>query len=151
MAIQRAIGYWLVELDRLISKRFDEDLATGELSRRHWQMLHSLADGPQRADDLRDALAAFWTHDSEWSSELAAVTDRGWVADDAGMLVLTEAGRGTHDQAWVRIRERRRRMVEGITDEQYTETVRVLRRMAENMAGAPSAGQPTGTPARSIG
>lgn len=48
MAEKRPIGYWLKELDRLINERFDEDLAAGELSRRHWQMLHSLAEGRVR-------------------------------------------------------------------------------------------------------
>ncbi|WP_280368184.1 hypothetical protein [Nocardia abscessus] len=33
MAIQRGIGYWLVELDRLINQRFDEDLAAGAPAR----------------------------------------------------------------------------------------------------------------------
>ncbi|WP_040780477.1 MarR family winged helix-turn-helix transcriptional regulator [Nocardia pneumoniae] len=139
MAIQRGIGYWLVELDRLINQRFDEDLAAGELSRRRWQVLHSLADGPQRADDIRDALDTFWTDDAEWPTELADLLDNRLVSEDAGVLSLTEAGRATHDQAWVRISERRRQMADGITDEQFAETMRMLRRMAANLAGAPTA------------
>ncbi|WP_040868070.1 hypothetical protein [Nocardia exalbida] len=144
MAIQRGIGYWLVELDRLINQRFDEDLASGGLSRRRWQSLHSLAGGPQRADDVRDALDTFWADDSEWPTELAQLVDAGLVSDDAGVLSLTERGRVTHEAAFVRIGRRRRQMAEGITDEQFAEVLRLLQRMAVNLAGPPSreAGEP---------
>ncbi|WP_067473199.1 hypothetical protein [Nocardia amamiensis] len=140
MAIQRGIGYWLVELDRLINQRFDEDLAAGGLGRRRWQALHSLAEGPQHADDVRDALDTFWSDDAEWPTELADLLDEGLVSDDGGVLSLTEAGRVTHDETWVRIGRRRRQMADGITEEQFGETVQMLQRMAANLAGAPGAG-----------
>ncbi|MEV6432123.1 hypothetical protein [Nocardia sp. NPDC051463] len=135
MAEKRPIGYWLKELDRLINERFDEDLAVGELGRRHWQMLHSLAEGSRPAGEIRDALAPFWTHAGEWEQEVAQLVERGFVVADSGMLSLTDAGRATHDEAFIRIGRRRRAMVEGITDEQYFETVRILEKMAGNMAG----------------
>ncbi|WP_174188284.1 MarR family transcriptional regulator [Nocardia barduliensis] len=138
MAIQRGIGYWLVELDRLINQRFDEDLAAGGFSRRRWQAVHSLAEGPQRADDVREALDTFWADDSEWPTELAELVAAGLVADDAGMLSLTEKGRVAHDAAFARIARRRRQMAEGVTDEQFAATVRSLQRMAANLADTPS-------------
>ncbi|MGK8512261.1 hypothetical protein ACRS5S_31030 [Nocardia asiatica] len=137
MAIQRGIGYWLVELDRLINQRFDEDLAAGGFSRRRWQAVHSLAEGPQRADEVSEALDAFWADDSEWPTELAELVAAGLVADDAGVLSLTEKGRVAHDEAFARIARRRRQMAAGITDEQFAATVRSLQRMAANLADAP--------------
>lgn len=144
MAIQRGIGYWLVELDRLINQRFDEDLAAGGLSRRRWQTLHSLAKGPQRADDVHDALDAFWADDAEWPTELAELTAAGLVRDDGGVLSLTESGRRAHDEAFARIGLRRRQMAAGITDEQFAETVRSLQRMAGNLAAPPGDREPVG-------
>ncbi|WP_454196991.1 MarR family winged helix-turn-helix transcriptional regulator [Nocardia sp. Marseille-Q1738] len=139
MAVQRGIGYWLVELDRLINQRFDEDLAAGGLGRRRWQVLHSLAEGPQHTDDVRDALDTFWADDAEWPAELADLIEDGLVSQRGGVLSLTEAGRVTHDEAWGRIGRRRRQMANGITDEQFAETVRMLQRMAANLTGAPTA------------
>ncbi|MBF6296677.1 MarR family transcriptional regulator [Nocardia amamiensis] len=139
MAIQRGIGYWLVELDRLINQRFDEDLAAGGLGRRRWQVLHSLEEGPQHAGDVRDALDTFWSDDAEWPAELADLIENGLVSENGGVLSLTEAGRATHDEAWVRIGRRRRQMADGITGEQFAETVRMLQRMAANLADAPTA------------
>ncbi|MFG1798534.1 MarR family winged helix-turn-helix transcriptional regulator [Nocardia sp. NPDC049149] len=139
MAVQRRIGYWLVELDRLINERFDEDLAAGELSRRHWQILHSLADGPQQADEVRAALDTFLRDPADWTDELTALLDRGLVVADVDLLALTDAGRAIHDAAWLRIGARRRQMADGISDEQFAETLRVLEKMAINMSGGPSA------------
>lgn len=62
------------------------------------------------------------------------MVERGFVVADSGTLSLTAAGRATHDEAFIRIGRRRRAMVEGITDEQYLETVRMLEKMAGNMA-----------------
>lgn len=136
MAEKRMIGYLLKELDRLINERFEEDLAAGELSRRHWQMVHSLADGARPAAEVRDGLAPFWEHDGEWEAELTGLVNRGLIVDNAGTLELTDAGRSVHDQAFVRIGKRRRAMVEGIADERYAETIRTLEQMVANMSGA---------------
>ncbi|MEV5838137.1 MarR family transcriptional regulator [Nocardia sp. NPDC052112] len=141
MAEKRMIGYLLKELDRLINERFEEDLAAGELSRRHWQMVHFLAGGTRAAAEVRDGLAPFWEHHGEWEAELAELVDRGLIVDNAGTLGLTEAGHTVHDQAFVRIGKRRRAMVEGITDERYAETIRTLERMVANMSGAQVAGR----------
>ncbi|MEV6321751.1 hypothetical protein AB0M45_11210 [Nocardia sp. NPDC051787] len=138
MAVQRGIGYWLVELDRLINQRFDEDLAAGGLGRRRWQVLHSLAEGPRPADDVRDALDTFWADDAEWPAELSDLIEDGLVSQGGGVLSLSEAGRVTHAEAWGRIGRRRRQMADGITDEQFAETVRMLQRMAANLTGAPT-------------
>ncbi|MFI6363670.1 MarR family winged helix-turn-helix transcriptional regulator [Nocardia sp. NPDC050630] len=136
MAAQRPIGYWLKELDRRIDARFEDDLAASGLTRRHWQILHSLAEGPRSASDVRDGLAPFWKDPSEWGVQLAQLVARGDITDDSGTLALTEAGHTTHHQAFTLIGKRRRAMLDGITDDQYVETVRLLERMAENMAGA---------------
>lgn len=132
----RPIGYWIKELHRRIEARLDDDLAASGLIRRDWQILNSLADGPRSAEDVRDGLAPFWNDPSEWGNHLAQLVDRGDIADDSGTLTLTEAGRTTHHQAFTLISKRRRDMLDGITDDQYMETVRLLEKMAENMAGA---------------
>ncbi|WP_330229525.1 hypothetical protein OHA40_26250 [Nocardia sp. NBC_00508] len=149
MAIQRGIGYWLVELDRLINQRFDEDLAAGGLGRRRWQALHSLVKGPQRADDVHDALDTFWADDAEWPAELAELIEFGLVAKDGEVLSLTEAGRAMHDETWLRIGLRRWQMAQGISAEEFAETVRRLQQMAANLAATPST--EVGGPARGRG
>ena len=53
---RRPIGYWLKHLDRLIEDTFSRTLAGQGLTRRHWQVLNTLAQGPARPADLSKAL-----------------------------------------------------------------------------------------------
>ncbi|MET8775024.1 MarR family transcriptional regulator [Nocardia sp. NPDC004654] len=133
---ERRIGYLLKELDRLIEARFDDDLAVGGLSRRHWQLLHSLSEGPRSAAELREALAPFWKAQGEWAIEIRALSSAGLVAADADALALTVAGRAIHDATFLRIGDRRRAMARGIGPDQFATTLRVLERMIGNLAVA---------------
>ncbi|MGV9614168.1 MarR family winged helix-turn-helix transcriptional regulator [Nocardia xishanensis] len=138
---ERRIGYLLQELDRLIEARFDDDLAAGGLSRRHWQLLHTLSEGPRSADELRDALAPFWKTEGEWEIEIRDLSSAGLADGDAGAIALTAAGRTVHDETFVRIAERRRTMASGVEPDQFATTMRVLAQMIENLAGAGRAGE----------
>ncbi|MEV0027737.1 MarR family transcriptional regulator [Nocardia sp. NPDC050793] len=133
---ERRIGYLLKELDRLIEARFDDDLAAGGLSRRRWQLLHTLSEGPRSADELREALAPFWKAEGEWQIEIRDMSSAGLIGGEAGALTLTAAGRTAHDETFVRIGERRRTMASGVEPDQFATTLRVLERMIGNLAGA---------------
>ena len=60
---QRPIGYWLKHLDRLIETTFSRTLAGQGLTRRHWQVLNTLAHGPASPADLTKALNPFLRDD----------------------------------------------------------------------------------------
>ncbi|WP_067847393.1 MarR family winged helix-turn-helix transcriptional regulator [Nocardia lijiangensis] len=133
---ERRIGYLLKELDRLIEARFDDDLAAGGLSRRHWQLLHTLSEGPRSADELREALAPFWKTQGEWTTEIRTLSSAGLITADADALALTVTGRATHDDTFARIGERRRAMAQGVEPGQFATTLQVLERMIGNLADA---------------
>ncbi|OMI37325.1 MarR family winged helix-turn-helix transcriptional regulator [Streptomyces sparsogenes] len=135
----KPIGYWLKHLDGLIEADFARALDAGGLARRHWQTLNSLSAGPSTPDQLADALRPFW---GEGAITLDEVLDelerRGWVARDGsgGPYALTPLGVEGHAAAAERIGAARRRITDGVTDDEYLATVGVLRRMAENLEGA---------------
>ncbi|MCP2316785.1 Winged helix DNA-binding domain [Nocardia amikacinitolerans] len=131
---ERRIGYLLKELDRLIEARFDDDLAAGGLSRRHWQLLHSLSEGPRSAEELREALSPFWKTEGEWGIEIDRLSSAGLISADVDALDLTAAGRAAHDETFVRIAERRRAMARGIEPEQFETTLLALQRMIGNLS-----------------
>ncbi|WP_431954774.1 MarR family winged helix-turn-helix transcriptional regulator [Nocardia lijiangensis] len=133
---ERRIGYLLKELDRLIEARFDDDLAAGGLSRRHWQLLHTLSEGSRSADELREALAPFWKTQGEWTTEIRTLSSTGLITAEADALTLTVAGRAAHDDTFARIGERRRAMAQGVEPDQFATTLRVLERMIGNLADA---------------
>ena len=56
---RRPIGYWLKHLDRLIDQAFERALDADGLTRRHWQVLNTLAAGPSTNAALTAALQPF--------------------------------------------------------------------------------------------
>jgi DNA-binding PadR family transcriptional regulator len=135
----KPIGYWLKHLDRLIESAFKRALAEHGLSRRHWQALNTLEAAPLGIEELRTALDPFWgegTGDGVTTVEdiTAELRDRGWITrlGDRG-YTLTEQGRAAHAAAAERVRETRRLVLNGLTDQDYAATVRTLRRMAANL------------------
>ncbi len=91
----RPVGWWLKEADAALDAAFDAALAGEGVDRRVWQVLASLARGPQPAAELVASLASF-----DAPASLAAVVDdarsRGWVEESGGALRLTAAGVDRH-------------------------------------------------------
>jgi len=151
--LDKPIGYWLRLLNDRIERRFDADLASQGLGRRHWQVLHLLARNDPQATSvaaIASALDPFWSAEEVSLAEvLGDLSARGWTtlgpADD-GSVALTEAGRDGHAQVHQLVEVTRAALMDGLEPHDYVGTVAVLARMAENLA-APSA-RPDGQPTR---
>ena len=127
---RRPIGYWLKEVDRLLEDDFSQQLASERLTRRHWQVLNTLAAGAASQAEIDGALEPFLTpHEPSTAAVVADLADRGWVAGHT----LTAAGRAAHDAISDRVRANRRRLTEGVSAEEYATAVAVLERMADNL------------------
>ncbi|MEU5103490.1 MarR family winged helix-turn-helix transcriptional regulator [Streptomyces sp. NPDC021354] len=135
----KPIGYWLKRLDGLIEADFERTLSDSGLVRRHWQVLNTLAEGPKSRVELTAALRPFWGEGAVTLDEvLGDLERRGWVAREGaeGPYALTPPGVEGHAAVAERIGAARRRITDGVTDDEYLATVGVLRRMAENLEGA---------------
>ncbi len=125
----KPIGWWLKELDRLLESSFEQVLAADGLTRRQWQTLNAAA-GPE---PIAVALAPFVTGDpGELSAAVDPLTARGWLVDES----LTAAGREALDSLRAKVQAQRERVTAGITGDEYTATIAVLRRMADNLKGS---------------
>ncbi|MFD2093218.1 MarR family winged helix-turn-helix transcriptional regulator [Blastococcus deserti] len=133
MERQRPIGWWVKRLDRLLEQTLDSGLATEGLTRRHWQVLHSLAEGAGREEELRSALADF-------AGDVGAVVDdlvdRGWARRGADGVALTAAGRSAHERVATAVGRVRRLVAEGVSAQEYEQTIGVLSRMVGNLERA---------------
>lgn len=145
-ATSKPIGYWLKHLDALLERQFDAVLADLGLTRRHWQVLHTLRSGARTRDDLTATLAPFWT---DGEPNLHAVLDgpdgltaRGCIRTAAASsgtqdtFTLTDEGRTTHDTAFERVIASRALLLKDLTPEQYAATVANLQQMAHNVESA---------------
>jgi hypothetical protein len=132
-AEQRPIGYWLKELDGRLERDFERGLAGDGLLRRHWQVLNGLRQG----GTTREAIATwpFWTEgDVTLDEVIDELTGRGWVERDGAALRLTPAGEEAHARVSDRVTALRHLLLKNITEDEYVATVRVLKRMVDNLA-----------------
>jgi DNA-binding MarR family transcriptional regulator len=132
----RPIGWWVKRLDVLLEEAVDA-VVTGEgLTRRHWQVLHSLAEGPVQELALQTALADF----GDPAAVTAVVDDlaaRAWVdRSTVGRITLTVDGAAAHDKVARAVGRIRRHVADGLSRQEYERTVLVLSRMVENVERA---------------
>jgi DNA-binding MarR family transcriptional regulator len=130
------IGYWLKRLDRAIDGALDATLAAEDLTRRHWQTMNFLHEGPSDAPALAEALRPFWGQGAITLDEvLSDLERRALVANDGGRYALTATGTATRAKLTEQVDVTRRRLVDGVTREEYLATVEVLQRMTANLEG----------------
>jgi len=98
-------------------------------------MLNLLSSDPATRADLRTALAPFLTgaETEPLEEELAELISSDWVVQDDDRLALTERGRTSFGRLGEVVGRSRQTLAEGITAEQYDQTLEVLERMARNL------------------
>ncbi|ASO19291.1 hypothetical protein AHOG_08230 [Actinoalloteichus hoggarensis] len=126
------IGFWLRHLDQLIETGLDEALTAANVTRRQWQVLSLLRARPRDPAELLVELRPFATI-VEAHTVLDDLRDRGWIDDEADHCAITADGVAVWSAAAEHAHEFRRATSDGITEEEYRTTLRVLRRMAGNI------------------
>ncbi|MBX3100440.1 MAG: MarR family transcriptional regulator [Salinibacterium sp.] len=131
----RPIGFWLKLVDRLIDEQFATTLEEHGVTRRQWQLLNVLTSESATLEALDAAVAPFLDPGNAESSaeHLAELVDSGWVAIAAAGYELTERGKGALERLSQVVAGQRTQMTEGLTVEQYDETLAVLETMARNL------------------
>ena len=139
MAEQRPIGYWLKLVDRLIDEQFAATLEEHGVTRRQWQLLNVLTRGVATVEELDEAIVPFLSKDErsgkpESSAEhLTELIDSGWIDATPSGYELTERGKAALDRMSTVVAAQRTSIAQGVSAEEYTETIDVLQRMAKNL------------------
>ena len=134
MASPRPIGFWLKLVDRMIDEQFASTLEEHGVTRRQWQLLNVLSREPATVEQLDAAVAPFLSGESDDTSaeHLAELVDSGWVAVGT-RYEITERGRTAFDKLEAVVAAQRTIITEGVSPDQYEQTVAVLERMARNL------------------
>jgi len=131
---ERPIGYWLKKLDRLIDGQFERQLGEAGLSRRQWQLLNLLEDGPRSAPELQTELEPFLQDEpDELSEALSGLITRSWAASQDNVVSLTETGQAQFGLVRTKVTQLRQSSMAGISPEEYQVTIGVLSKMAANL------------------
>ncbi|NBH06334.1 MarR family winged helix-turn-helix transcriptional regulator [Amycolatopsis sp. SID8362] len=127
----KPFGWWLRHLHELLESSMARVLEAESLTRRHWQVLNTIALGARTPEEVDAAMAPFVTSEGSMAPKLADLRARGWVAEDGA---LTTDGLAAHARVEARIQEFRAKSMAGIGDDDYRTTIRTLERCAANLA-----------------
>jgi hypothetical protein len=131
------IGYWSGIANELTVGSIRAALAEEALTQPHWWILNHVAGAPEHwtRATLTDKLSPFDRQDTDFEAVYDDLVSRGWIAEHAGHLTLTEAGEEGRQRATARNLKVHERMHEGVATDDYITTVNVLRRMIANLGG----------------
>jgi hypothetical protein len=135
MSSPKPIGFWLKLVDRLIDEQFAVTLEEHGVTRRQWQLLNVLDAGPSTVEQLDSAVAPFLADDDGESSveHLTELIESAWVDATPTGYELTERGRAAFERLRDVVAERRTAATEGVTADEYEQTLAVLERVARNL------------------
>ncbi len=133
-AVQRPIGFWVKLVDRLIDERFEAILDEHGVTRRQWQLLNVLSRGPAEIEKLDQAVAPFLTGADDGSSveHLDELLESGWIFIEHDRYSITERGAESFERLSAVVESARATVSEGLTAEEYAQTVGTLEKMARN-------------------
>ena len=149
-APQRPIGYWLTLLDRLINQQFDDILEEHGVTRRQWQVMNLLSGGPASLNELVEGLAPFvdGAEPDSLDEQIAELVESDWVGrsgsalDQTAPLQLTVHGETSFGRLGEVVGRTRETLAQGISGDEYSQTLEVLERMARNLGWTDPAGTP---------
>lgn len=136
---QLPIGYWIKQVDNLLTAQINAAQSAHGVSRPQWQILNLLKEtGGAGQARLFETMRTF-VDASGLSEILLSLRERGWIeakATGADEFQLTEAGRQQYDIIFATQKEVRQRAMQGISEEEYGTAVRVLQRIVDNLGVA---------------
>ncbi|MGW5402279.1 MarR family winged helix-turn-helix transcriptional regulator [Streptomyces sp. NPDC003952] len=129
------IGYWSGLAHEAVTRHLRDAMARIDVTQPQYWVLNRVNGGP--AAPSREEVVVQLTPLADGPYEIARVIDqlvhRGWLrTDDGQRLRLTEAGEAARVRLRELVTELRTVLHEGISDEEYTAALKVLRRMIAN-------------------
>lgn len=139
--INQPIGYWSSAAGTAVVHHIRTHLAELGLTQPQWWVMGQLHDAPEGGrgrDEVVGVLRGYLdTGDGALLHDISALHDRGLITEDtAGRIALTNEGRALRERAAERQKEILAEIHEGITEEDYVRTLKVLQRMIHNVGGA---------------
>ncbi|MEV3872718.1 MarR family transcriptional regulator [Streptomyces sp. NPDC049906] len=132
-------GYWTWAASKTLLAYARGRLAAIGITQPQWWVLHQVVlseNGVTRDEAIR-------THQARLDVGAGLVPDidllveRALLLETDGRLQITDEGRALHGRAAETQRANRERVHEGVSDEEYLITLRVLQRMIRNAGGDP--------------
>ncbi|MEV0118111.1 MarR family winged helix-turn-helix transcriptional regulator [Streptomyces sp. NPDC050844] len=136
--INQPIGYWATAAGEAVVHHIRTMLAEAGLTQPQWWILNQIntPDGRDKAEVVATLRGYLSVGDNSLHHNISALHDRALLTEDTdGRLRITDEGRRLRDDTAARQQKTRAEIHEGITDEEYIRTLKVLQRMIHNVGG----------------
>ncbi|MGW2324906.1 MarR family winged helix-turn-helix transcriptional regulator [Streptomyces sp. NPDC001700] len=136
--IRQPIGYWSWAASKAVVTYIRAGLSEFGLSQPQWWVLNQVFDGGEDGrtrDEVRAVLQGYLDVGTALEPEIDALLSRGLLTTTAQRLRLTPEGRDLRARAAERQVAMRERIHDGIPDEDYVATLKILQRMIHNTNG----------------
>jgi DNA-binding MarR family transcriptional regulator len=129
------VAYWTGVASTVVRNLLRDEMARHDVTQLQWWALNRVDAAPATRAEVVTALADVADDPYDIPRVVDQLLHRGWLtADDSSRLSLTDAGRAGRAGIEQLVTALRARVHEGVTDEEYTAALKVLRRMIRNVA-----------------
>lgn len=134
------IGYWLKQVDQLLTEQINEAQAVHGVTRADWQILNLLKENGRASDEQIFTTMCTFVDATQFQEVIYHLIDRGWIDETLASreLQLTYAGHDQHARIFATQKEVRQRAMQGISEDEYVTVIRVLQQMVGNLSEPPS-------------
>jgi len=137
------IGYWLKQVDQLLTEQINQAQAVHGVSRTDWQILNLLKENGRASDEQIFTTMCTFVDATQFQEVIYHLIDRGWIDETlaSGELQLTCAGYDQHARIFATQKAVRQRAMQGISQDEYVTVIRVLQKIVENLDQSGKSGQ----------
>ncbi|WP_405782668.1 MarR family winged helix-turn-helix transcriptional regulator [Streptomyces sp. NBC_00859] len=139
MLATQPVGYWSGLAHAVVTRHLRDAMARIDATQPQYWVLNRVNDGslaPSR-EEIVSQLQPLADGPHDIGRVVDQLVHRGWLRIDAAHLLhLTDAGEAARERLRELVTELRAVVHEGVSDEEYVATLKVLRRMVANIGDA---------------
>lgn len=126
------IGYWIKQVDNILTKGIDDIQSSFGMTRTDWQILNSVSENETiEKIELTKIMSPFL--DTNLIDDiLKKLKDRHLIDENNQKLILTDKGEKQHSQCLEKQKLFRQKTMTGISQQDYQVTVLTLQKIIEN-------------------
>jgi predicted transcriptional regulator len=130
---QLPIGYWIKQVDELLTAKIDQIHSSFSLTRADWQILNTLSEqGTSHENELISLMKPFLSAKAV-NEALSKLKEQQLIVEEHQNLKLSDVGKKQHKACIERQKEFRVQAMVGISEESYQITVVTLQKIGENI------------------
>jgi DNA-binding MarR family transcriptional regulator len=135
---QLPIGYWIKQVDELLTKNINEIQSSFSLTRTDWQILNTLSEqGSIHQNELTVLMKPFLSLTSV-EDALSQLKNKQLIIEEDQNLKLTDKGKEHHTACLERQKKFRQDTMAGISEENYQTTIATLQKIVANINHSPA-------------